>query len=59
MRLLVVEDDPDINRQLVTALQNAGYVVDSARDGEEGTIWATRNPMMPWCSISACPCSMA
>ncbi|WP_395687100.1 response regulator transcription factor [Aestuariivirga sp.] len=36
MRLLVVEDDPDINRQLVTALQNAGYVVDSARDGEEG-----------------------
>jgi two-component system OmpR family response regulator len=36
MRLLVVEDDPDINRQLVTALQDAGYVVDSARDGEEG-----------------------
>ncbi len=36
MRLLVVEDDPDINRQLVGALQDAGYVVDSARDGEEG-----------------------
>ncbi len=36
MRLLVVEDDRDINRQLVTALQDAGYVVDSARDGEEG-----------------------
>lgn len=36
MRLLVVEDDPDINRQLLTALQDAGYVVDSARDGEEG-----------------------
>lgn len=36
MRLLVVEDDPDINRQLVAALQDAGYVVDSARDGEEG-----------------------
>ncbi len=36
MRLLVVEDDPDINRQLVSALQNAGYVVDSAKDGEEG-----------------------
>jgi len=35
MRLLVVEDDPDINRQLVGALQDAGYVVDSARDGEE------------------------
>jgi two-component system OmpR family response regulator len=36
MRILVVEDDPDINRQLVTALQDQGYVVDSAKDGEEG-----------------------
>lgn len=36
MRLLVVEDDPDINRQLVSALQDSGYVVDSAKDGEEG-----------------------
>lgn len=36
MRLLVVEDDPDLNRQLVGALTDAGYVVDSARDGEEG-----------------------
>jgi two-component system, OmpR family, response regulator len=36
MRILVVEDDPDINRQLVTALQDSGYVVDSAKDGEEG-----------------------
>jgi two-component system OmpR family response regulator len=36
MRLLVVEDDPDLNRQLVAALTDAGYVVDSAKDGEEG-----------------------
>ena len=36
MRLLVVEDDPDLNRQLVSALGDAGYVVDSATDGEEG-----------------------
>ncbi|MFN4141519.1 response regulator transcription factor [Aestuariivirga sp.] len=36
MRLLVVEDDPDLNRQLVSALEDAGYAVDSARDGEEG-----------------------
>lgn len=36
MRLLVVEDDPDLNRQLVTALNDAGYVVDHAADGEEG-----------------------
>ena len=36
MRILVVEDDPDLNRQLVTALGEAGYVVDKAVDGEEG-----------------------
>ena len=36
MRVLVVEDDPDLNRQLVAALNDAGYAVDSAKDGEEG-----------------------
>ena len=36
MRILVVEDDPDISRQLVAALQDQGYVVDAAKDGEEG-----------------------
>ena len=36
MRVLVIEDDPDLNRQLVSALSDAGYAVDSARDGEEG-----------------------
>ncbi|MDQ0506533.1 response regulator transcription factor [Xanthobacter agilis] len=36
MRLLVVEDDPDLNRQLAAALGDAGYAVDRAFDGEEG-----------------------
>jgi two-component system OmpR family response regulator len=36
LRLRVVEDDPDLNRQLTTALADAGYVVDRAFDGEEG-----------------------
>jgi two-component system OmpR family response regulator len=36
MRLLVVEDDRDLNRQLVNALEHAGYAVDAAVDGEEG-----------------------
>ena len=33
MRVLVVEDDPDLNRQLVSALTDAGYAVDKATDG--------------------------
>jgi two-component system OmpR family response regulator len=36
MRILVIEDDPNLQRQLTKALGDAGYVVDSARDGEEG-----------------------
>ena len=44
MRLLVVEDDPDLNRQLVSALQDAGYVVDAARDGEEGHFLGDTEP---------------
>jgi len=44
MRLLVVEDDPDLNRQLVAALGEAGYVVDSAKDGEEGHFLGDTEP---------------
>jgi len=44
MRLLVVEDDPDLNRQLVAALQDAGYVVDKAADGEEGHFLGDTEP---------------
>ncbi|MEM8541122.1 MAG: response regulator transcription factor [Pseudomonadota bacterium] len=36
MRILVVEDDADLNRQIKDALEEAGYVVDTATDGEEG-----------------------
>jgi two-component system, OmpR family, response regulator len=44
MRLLVVEDDPDLNRQLVSALGDAGYVVDKAFDGEEGHFLGETEP---------------
>ena len=44
MRLLVVEDDPDLNRQLTTALTDAGYVVDRAFDGEEGHFLGESEP---------------
>lgn len=36
MRLLVVEDDKDLNRQIAQALEQSGYAVDRAFDGEEG-----------------------
>ena len=44
MRLLVVEDDPDLKRQLVQALGEAGYAVDSAADGEEGHFLGDTEP---------------
>ena len=44
MRLLVVEDDKDLNRQLVKALVQAGYAVDSALDGEEGQFLGETEP---------------
>src|SRR5208337_1004726 len=37
MRLLVVEDDRDLNRQISSARETAGYAVDRAFDGEE--VW--------------------
>ena len=36
MRVLVVEDDRQIRRQLVQALTTHGYVADTARNGEDG-----------------------
>ena len=36
MRLLVVEDDPDLLAGLLQALRAEGYAVDDAPDGEEG-----------------------
>jgi two-component system, OmpR family, response regulator len=44
MRLLVVEDDRDLNRQIVSALEAAGYVVDRAYDGEEGWFLGDTEP---------------
>jgi two-component system OmpR family response regulator len=44
MRLLVVEDDRDLNRQIVAALEAAGYAVDRAFDGEEGWFLGDTEP---------------
>ncbi len=44
MRALVVEDDKDLNRQLVRALTDVGFAVDSASDGEEGFFLGETEP---------------
>jgi two-component system, OmpR family, response regulator len=44
VRLLVVEDDKDLSRQLFTALEGAGYAVDRAYDGEEGQFLGETEP---------------
>lgn len=44
MRVLIVEDDPDLARQLKGALSDAGYAVDHAPDGEEGQFLGDTEP---------------
>ena len=44
MRVLIVEDDADLNRQLTAALKESGYVVDTAADGEEGHFLGDTEP---------------
>src|SRR5947208_15633610 len=36
MRGLIVEDEPNLGRQLRSTLEGAGYAVDLATDGEDG-----------------------
>ena len=40
--ILVVEDDPDINRLLCTILEGAGCLCRSAFSGSEGLLWAEK-----------------
>ncbi len=44
MRILVVEDEPKLNKGLVKALKNQGYAVDFAFEGVAGETLARRNP---------------
>ena len=41
MRVLVVEDEPDLLRVTAQALREAGYAVDEAAEGEDGLYKAT------------------
>ena len=36
MRILIIEDEPDLLRSLAMALRDEGYAVDTAANGEDG-----------------------
>lgn len=44
MRLLVVEDEPELRRQLTAALMAQGYTVDASGEGKEALYLATEYP---------------
>ncbi len=44
MRILVVEDDPALSKQIVEALGAGGYAADRAGDGEEGHFLGETEP---------------
>ena len=44
MRILLVEDDTNLNRQIKDALAEGGYAVDVAFDGEEGHFLGDTEP---------------
>ena len=41
MRILVIEDDPNLNSQIKKSLEENGYSVDCCYDGEEGFLGDT------------------
>jgi two-component system OmpR family response regulator len=59
MRVLIVEDEPNLGRQLRATLEGAGYAVDLATDGEDGHYLGSTEAMTRSSSISACPRSTA
>jgi len=51
MRLLVVEDEPELLAVIAQALREQGYAVDEAADGEEVCTKRRAGTTMPWFSI--------
>jgi two-component system response regulator PhoP len=45
MRLLLVEDDPNLSRSLAAQLEQAGYSVEKSMDGREGLYYAREYPV--------------
>jgi len=44
MRLLLIEDDPDLNRELTGELVKRGFAVDSCHEGEDGAFMGETEP---------------
>ncbi len=44
MRILVVEDEPTLSKQILHSLKNVGYAVDAALEGEEGYFLGDTEP---------------
>src|SRR3970282_1534953 len=47
MRLLLVEDDPNLSRSLAAQLVEAGHSVERTGDGREGLYYAREYPVDP------------
>lgn len=45
MRVLIVEDDPDLRAQITRFFSDEGFVADVAADGEQGLYMATEYPV--------------
>jgi len=50
MRILIVEDEPDLLRSIAQALREEGYAVDTANNGEDGFYKAESTTTTPSCS---------
>ena len=53
MKILVVEDEPDLNHIIVKHLKAEGYLVDSCFNGNDAIYYITEENMMPFYSM---PC---
>ena len=59
MKVLVVEDEALLSKQLAAALDEAGYAVDCAADGERADFLSAPSTTTPSCSTSGCRRSTA
>ena len=45
MRILLIEDDPDLQAYIKQSLENESYIVDASSDGNEGYFFASEYPV--------------